>query len=415
MARTRSPGSRGGGRRRWVAAAVVAVIAGGGGTAYAMTRSMSAGATDAATSTVLTVATSTIRQTVAASGTLRPAREADLSFAVGGEVTAVRTAVGDKVVKGERLATIDATALHAAVDAAGANVTAASEQLTAQQDADASAVQLASAKAQLASARTTLSDAKTTLAAASLVSPIAGTVASLDLAVGDTVSGSGTSSAAAGGGGQSQGTGTSGTASTTSSGSSAQIVVISTDAFVVDASVGSTDLAQVKKGLQAQITPTGSSTTAFGVVSSVGIMASSSTTGSATFPVTINVTGTPTGLYAGGTATVSIIVKQVPNVLTVPTQALKTINNSTTVTVRRAGKDVTTPVVVGTSYGATTQVVSGLEDGDQVVVTFVRPIGAGGAGGTGTQRNRGTTGGFGGGGGGFGGAGGFGAPAGGAG
>ncbi len=390
-------------RRRWVAAAVVAVVVGGSGTAYAMTRSTPASATNAATSTVLTVARSTIRQTVAASGTLRPAREADLSFAVGGEVTAVRTAVGEKVVKGERLATVDMTALQAAVDAASANVTAASEQLTAQQDAAATTVQLASAKAQLASARTTLSDARTSLAAATLVSPIAGTVASLTLAVGDTVSGSGNSTAVTGASNSARtttGSNTATTASTTST--SAQIVVISTDAFVVDASVGSADLAQVKKGLQAQITPTGSATTAFGIVSSVGIMASSSTSGSATFPVTINVTGKPTGLYAGGTATVSIIVKQVPNVLTVATQALKTTGATTTVTVRKAGKDVTTPVVVGTSYGPSTQVVSGLEAGDQVVVTFVRPSGVGGVGGAG-GRNRGTTGGGAGGFGGFGG------------
>ena len=38
----------------------------------------------------------------------------------------------------------------------------------------------------------------------------------------------------------------------------------------------------------------------------------------ATFPVTIAVTGSPSGLYAGSTATVSIIVQQINNVVEVP-------------------------------------------------------------------------------------------------
>jgi len=33
--------------------------------------------------------------------------------------------------------------------------------------------------------------------------------------------------------------------------------VIGTDAYVVDAGVGSSDLAQVRKGLQSEVTPTG--------------------------------------------------------------------------------------------------------------------------------------------------------------
>ena len=149
------------------------------------------------------------------------------------------------------------------------------------------------------------------------------------------------------------------------------MVVISTSSWVVDASVGSADLASLKKGLQAEITPTGSATKVFGTVASVGIVASSSS-GTAAFPVTIAVTGSPAGLYAGGTSSVAIIVKQVADVLTVPTLALHTSGDQTVVQQIKDGKQVSTPVTVGTAYGATTQILSGLASGDQVVVTVPR-------------------------------------------
>ncbi len=94
----------------------------------------------------------------------------------------------------------------------------------------------------------------------------------------------------------------------------------------------------MKKGLQAQITPTGSTEPIFGTVSSVGLVAESSTTGSSTFPVVIAVTGKVSGVYAGSSADVSIIVKQLQNVLTVPTAAVRNTNGKTSVTVVKNGK-----------------------------------------------------------------------------
>jgi len=176
---------------------------------------------------------------------------------------------------------------------------------------------------------------------------------------------------------------------------------------VVEASVGSEDLPQLKKGMQAEITPTGSTTKVFGTVKTVGIVASSSSGGSASFPVTIAVTGSPKGLYAGGAATVSIIVKQVDNVLTVPTSAVHTENGKTVVHQMVSGAQVSTAVTVGTTYGAVTQILTGLKTGDKVVGTTFRTGGNNPTGGTRTRQGGGTGGG-GFGGGGFGG--GFGGP-----
>jgi hypothetical protein len=174
---------------------------------------------------------------------------------------------------------------------------------------------------------------------------------------------------------------------------------------VVQASVGSEDLPKLRKGLQAEITPTGSATKIFGTVKSIGIVASSSSSGSATFPVTIIVTGSPKGLYAGGAADVVIIVKQLDNLLTVPTNALHTEGGKTVVHQMSNGAQVSTPVKVGTTYGAVTQILSGLKAGDKVVGTAFRFGGS--TGGTRSRQGGGTGGGAGGGG--FGG-GGFGPP-----
>lgn len=357
-------------RRSWlVALAVVALILAGAG-GWVATRSSSS---SAATSTTVQATTGTIRQSVRASGTIQPARRADLTFAVAGTVTTVDVSVGDKVKKGVRLATVGAADLQASVDMAQANLDAADKQLSSQKSAGASDVQIASAKAQVALAESTLQQAKQDRSDAILTAPFAGTVATVSIEAGDNVGSSGTGSSGAGSSGSGNTGGTGGSATT----SSAQIVLISTDAWTVDASLSSADLASVKKGLQVEITPSGTATKVFGTVSSVGVIASS-TGGTATFPVTIAVTGKPTGLYAGGTADVVIIVKQLNDVLTVPTAAIRTVDGKTVVRKVTGGKEVDTPVTLGAVYGPTTQITKGLSAGDSVVIADVR-IGGGGA------------------------------------
>lgn len=369
-------GRRLAGKKKWIALAGAVVVAAGavGGWALARPDESSATTTITATATV-----GTIRQTVATTGTLAPAQRADLTFQVSGTVTAVPVAVGDKIAKGATVATVDATDLQTAVDAAQAGVSAAQDQVDAA--SGSTSAQVASAQAQLAAAQSSLARAKDSLADATLTSPIAGTVAAVSIATGDEV-GSGSSGSGASGG--------SGSTDTTSGTSTAQVVVIATNAWLVNASVGASDLASVKKGLQVDITPDGSNQRVFGTVSSVGIMASTGSSGAATFPVVIKVTGSPTGLYAGGTVSAAIVVKQVDDVLTVPSAALTSEGDATYVTVSKDGKETRTKVVIGTVYGASTQITSGLSEGDQVVVRQIR-LPQGGTGSTGgtNQRQRG--------------------------
>jgi multidrug efflux pump subunit AcrA (membrane-fusion protein) len=380
--------------------AALVLLGGGGALAWNLTR---ADATPAATERTVTVSRQTVKETVGATGTVAPARRADLTFGASGTVTDVKVAVGDTVDKGDVLATLDDDDLQADLDAAQADLESAQDDLdTAEDDAGTTTAELDAAKAKVAVDERAVSTADTALDAAKLRATFAGTVAEVGVAKGDTV-GSSSGSSGSGSSGSGTGSGGSGTSST-SSASTTAVTVISTNRYTVEASVGSADLAKVKKGLQAQITTSGSTSTVFGTVSSVAVMASTSGTNgtgtgtgtaagsSATFPVTITVTGSRKDLYAGATATVSIIVSQRDDVLTVPTAAVSTANGQTVVT-RLVGTDkVATTVTLGTSYGATTEVTKGLADGDQVVVTVPgRTAGANPSG-----RSSGGTGGYGG-------------------
>lgn len=404
-----------------VVAAVAVLVAGAAG-AFALSRRVDPNAAATQTRTV-TASRATLQQTVSSTGTLEPANQADLSFSSAGTVTTLDATVGQKVTKGQRLATIDDTALRSQVELAQSQVDQAQTQVD--DSSSGTAAQIAAAKAQLASAQAKLSSAQEALTGATLTAPFDGVVASVNTQVGDRVSGSSSgtsgSGASAGSGGNGGGSGGSGGGSNGSAGangsssqssSTGALTVISTDSWIVTASVTNADLPSLKSGLQATITPTGSQTPVFGTVKTIGIVASSSSSGVAQFPVTIAVTGKPTGLYAGTSVSVSIVVKQLNDVLTVPTLAVRTENGQTVVSLVKNGATVTTPVTVGQVFGGQTQITKGLADGDQVqmnVATFQRGAGTG----TGTTGGRTGTGGFGGfGGGGLGG--GFGAPPGGA-
>jgi multidrug efflux pump subunit AcrA (membrane-fusion protein) len=391
-------------RRRWlvVSGIGVMVLAAAGFGLYQFVLKPDASATTI-TRTV-TASTQTVQATVGTTGTLEPKRQADLSFSSSGTVTKVNVSVGDKVEKGDVLARIDDTSLEADVTAAKADLAAAESSLSdLEDDANATDTSIASAKAQVTLKKSTLSQATSALSAAALRSTITGTVAEVSIAKGDQV-GSGSGSGTGSGSGSSGSSGSSSYGS--SSSSSAEITVISTNTYVVDTSVGSSDLSKVKVGLQAVITPAGATDPIYGTVATVGVMASSSSssagtsgTSTASFPVTIDVTEAQKSLFAGASATVSIIVEQRDNVLVVPTAAISTVDGKTVVQKVVNGSTAQTEVTIGSTYGNQTEITKGLADGDEVQISFARQAGTAtrSGSGNGAQNGNGGRGGFGGG------------------
>ena len=341
----------------WGTAAVV-LLAIGGTSAWFLTRPTATAATQ---TREVQASLTTLTSSVSTTGTIEPAQRLDLSFASAGEVTAVHVAVGDKVSPGTALASMDSTELQADVDAAAADADAAYDDYTDAKSSGTTAAITAARSADTVKQKA-LADAKEALAAATLTSTIDGTVAAVNIAVGDTT-------------GSSQGGATGGAAgaTTTTTSSTAAIVVISTGTYAVETSVGSADRALIAKGMQAEIVPTSGGDTLYGTVSAVGVMAESSSTTTTTttsFPVTIKVTGTTEKLYAGASATVTIIYSKRADVLTVPTAAITSdANGQTVVTLRADGHDTTTVVKTGSASGNVTEITSGLAEGDTVVVT----------------------------------------------
>jgi macrolide-specific efflux system membrane fusion protein len=336
--------------------------------------------------------------TVSFDGTLAPQKESDVNFSVSGTVTKVYVKAGDKVSKGQKLARIDDTDLQNAVDLAEANLTTAEANLDEVYDDSGSSAAITSAKAQVNSSKAALTSAKEDLKNAVLRSPVDGTVASVSVEVGDTT-GSGSSSSSSSGNSSNSGSGSSSAASS----SSAQVVVISANRWKVSGSVGASDLASLKAGQSVAVTTDATTDQLTGKVTSVGIVATStSSDGTATFPVEVTLSGKHTGLYSGTTATAVITTGNYPDVLTVPTAAITSSDGKTVVTKVTGTTTAVTQVEVGTVFGTYTQITSGLAEGDTVRISFTRPSSTSTSG---SQNQSGFGGGFGGLGGGFGGGG----------
>jgi multidrug efflux pump subunit AcrA (membrane-fusion protein) len=379
-------------RYRWpLAGAAVVIIAAAIALPLWLTSDSSPAAGLSITTVTVPVTTGTIQQTVSSSGTLEPASQATLNFAVSGTVTAVDVKAGQTVTAGQTVATVGTTALSEDVSAAQAQLSAASDRLSSDEAAGASTSTIDSDEASVTSAESSLSTAQTNLNDASLTSNISGTVASVDLTIGQQVTGTGS-----GGGGNGSGaTGSSDTGSSdtgSSDSSSGQVVVIGTDSYIVNATVDDTQINQIQDGDQVDITGTGASTPVYGTVGSISLIGSQ-TSDVTTFPIVIDVTGNPSGLYAGASATASIIVKQLNDVTEVPTQAISYNSSSGQATLTQVvnGAHVVKDVTVGAASGTETQITSGVSAGAKVLerqVTFKAPGGGAGSlfGGAGTTR-----------------------------
>ena len=87
--------------------------------------------------------------------------------------------------------------------------------------------------------------------------------------------------------------------------------------------------------------------------------------------VTVLLDGTNNSLRVGMSASVSIVVNRVVQVLTVPTSAVHTTTTGSTVDVLVDGKSQPRAVTVGASDAMRTQILSGINPGDQAVVALL--------------------------------------------
>ncbi|HWE89776.1 MAG TPA: HlyD family efflux transporter periplasmic adaptor subunit [Pseudonocardiaceae bacterium] len=208
----------------------------------------------------------------------------------------------------------------------------------------ASADQLAADQAQVDSANAQLASLQQNQAAATLVSPIAGTVAQVGLTGGQSVSaGSSTDS----------------------------IVVIGPGTSEVTTAVDDSQVGKVRPGEVASVIPDGVTTPLAGTVTAIGALGSTTSSGSASYPVTISLAPTTVPLFAGANATVSITLGSAAAAVTVPTSAVHSVGSVSFVSVLRSGKPTLVPVTLGVTGSTVTQVTSGLIAGEQVVLADI--------------------------------------------
>jgi len=203
-----------------------------------------------------------------------------------------------------------------------------------------SAQQLAADQATIDAATAAAQSVQQNLDQAELLSPQAGVVHSVNLSAGDqVVAGSTTANIVISGHGGEQ--------------------------AAIDVPVA--NLAAVAQGQHATVVPDGSATTLTGTVTTIAILPTTSGTGT-TYPVTIALDG-GTELPNGSTATITLSTgAPTGTALVVPTSAITPRGRGYIVQVYDNGQLTAAPVTIGTAGPIFTQITSGLNAGQQVVI-----------------------------------------------
>jgi HlyD family secretion protein len=128
----------------------------------------------------------TSSSTVVASAEVVPANKVELSFPMIGTVKSVDVKVGDTVISGQTLVTLNTIILEASVAQAEASVVTAETQVRYLTRVGTGQEQLDSARASVDRAKAALDQAQAMLAQATLISPMDGTIVSLEVSTGET-------------------------------------------------------------------------------------------------------------------------------------------------------------------------------------------------------------------------------------
>jgi multidrug efflux pump subunit AcrA (membrane-fusion protein) len=184
-----------------------------------------------------------------------------------------------------------------------------------------------------------LATAEQDLDGAVLKAPISGTVGQVDLVTGGTAS--------------------------TSSG----VVVVGPGAAVVTVDLPLAQLGKVRVSQDVVVTPAGTTDEVPGLVQSIGVLPSSTTSSTPSYPVRVTVSDAPVTLASGSTATATITLATAGDVLTVPVSAVTGVSSGRGSVQVVSGDVVTTAAVtVGAVGGGKVQVEQGLTEGQVVVL-----------------------------------------------
>jgi RND family efflux transporter MFP subunit len=328
-----------------------------------------------------------IALTVSASGAISPKAEYDMNFSVSGPISAIDVHVGQQVKAGQTLATVNSSSLQDALTQAQQSVINAQTTYNDAFNNGASQTQLDTDANSITSAQNQLKAAQDNLAATILTAPANGTVASINGKVGQSAGASASASASS------------------SSSTTPFIALIDTSGLNITALVNEADIGNVRVGQPAQFTVEAYPSQTFRAsVASIDLLGQ--TSGSVVvYPVHLTVDQkslNKTYLYPGMTATATITTAERIGALLISNTALSfpntavqagvlarstlfsalggssslrgtgavgTQSSKRVVLELKNGKLVPTIITVGLTNGTFTEVLAGLQAGDQVVVS----------------------------------------------
>jgi multidrug efflux pump subunit AcrA (membrane-fusion protein) len=148
--------------------------------------------------------------------------------------------------------------------------------------------------------------------------------------------------------------------------------VVGGTAVTIETTVPESKIDQVRVGQQVRVTTPGESSGADGTVTAIGLVADSSS-GTASYPVTVTVEDPTIALPAGSSALLAIVVATAHDVVTVPTSAITRRGSGTSAFVQTwDGTSLSRDAVtIGTVGARTVEVTKGLSAGDRVVLADV--------------------------------------------
>lgn len=319
-----------------------------------------------------------ITNSVTATGTIEPVTSVTVGTQVSGKVAHLYVDYNSVVKKGQVIAELDKTNLMSELASAKANLSSAQSNLSYQQshfnryqilfnkglisanDYEQTRLSYEQAQQQVRTARESVNKAATNLGYATITSPIDGIVLSKSVEEGQTVA---------------------------ASFNTPELFTIAQDLtnMQVIADIDEADIGEVKEGQRVTFTVDAYPDDVFsGVVKQVRQEATTESN-VVTYQVVISAPNANLKLKPGLTANVTIFTKEVKNVLSVPSKALKFTPNEKMLTDGQSIQDVPAPnkvwtledgvfkahkVEVGLTNGITTEITSGLKTGQKVVTEF---------------------------------------------
>jgi hypothetical protein len=158
------------------------------------------------------------------------------------------------------------------------------------------------------------------------------------------------------------------------------IVIANTGSMALHGTIGESDIVKLKLGQVATVTVDAIGTAKMtGKVTSVDPVATIAQ-GVPVYGVDVTIDLPNQSVKPGMSGTANVIIASSPNALTVPNLAVKTASGRRYLTVMKDGQQVDTDVTFGLSNDTVTEVLTGVQEGDVVVLPQPRATASGGGG-----------------------------------